>query len=69
MPISDPITISKGKFGRQHLCNKNQHTEGQRLKRERKNKRQTMVHIRKIKFEQQTQRLKMVIQVTHGEKS
>jgi hypothetical protein len=32
------------KVGRQHLCNKNQHIEGQRSKREREREREHMVN-------------------------
>jgi hypothetical protein len=38
MRIWNPIR--KMKVGRQHLCNKNQHIEGQRSKRERERERE-----------------------------
>jgi len=51
MTIGDPISIRKA--GRQHMCNQSQHTEGQRSKRERKNKWKAMVLIRNWRFAQQ----------------
>jgi hypothetical protein len=64
------VPMSTRKAGRQHVCCQNQHTRRLKVK-ERENQRQTMVDIRKLKFEQQephynwslTHKLKMVNKV------
>jgi hypothetical protein len=43
MTIWDPISIRK--VGRQHLCNQNQHTEGQRSKREKEKTRNGLMFL------------------------